>query len=112
MHRSHVLSALVLVALVVAAGCGGAARTVTSAPTVKAPAATQPKGKEREYPAEVQHDIIVGCTRGATQSQCTCVLKKLEARYTLEQLRAIEQGITVKVPPPAGFTRIASECKR
>jgi hypothetical protein len=112
MHRSCVLSALPLVALVVAAGCGGATRTVTATPAATAPTATQPNEKEREYPADVQRNIVAGCTHGATESQCKCVLKKLEAHYTLAQLKAIEQGIEMKVAPPAGFTKIAAECKR
>jgi hypothetical protein len=108
--RFYVPSAPLLVALIVAVGCGGT-RTVATTPTAKAPGVAQPKGKAREYPAEVQQNIIVGCTHGATESQCKCVLRKLEAHYTLAQLRAIEQGMAAKVTPPAGFTKIASECK-
>jgi len=117
MRRTHVLAAPLLIALVVAAGCGGGTHTVTATPAVTAapavttPTAAQPKGKEREYPAEVKRDLIVGCMHGGTESQCKCVLKKLEAHYTLAQLRAIEQGMKANVAPPAGFTKIAAECK-
>jgi hypothetical protein len=40
------------------------------------------------------------------------VLKKLEAHYTLARLNAIGQGMKVNVALPAGFTKIATECKR
>jgi hypothetical protein len=112
-HRSRVLCVL-LASLVLAAGCGGSStstRTVTSAPAATAPAATEPKASTHEYPAAVQRTILAGCMHGGIQSQCTCVLKKLQANYTLTQVQAIEQAMSKGVTPPAGFTKIAAECK-
>jgi hypothetical protein len=114
MHRSRVLCVL-LAPLVLAAGCGGSStstRTVTSAPAATAPAATEPKASTHEYPTAVQRTILAGCMHGGTQSQCTCVLKKLQANYTLTQVQAIEAAMKANVAPPAAFTKIAAECKR
>ncbi|HEX7610056.1 MAG TPA: hypothetical protein VF380_05220 [Solirubrobacteraceae bacterium] len=116
MHRSLQLAAPLTVLLLVAAGCGGATstvtHTVTAAPAATTPTAPQPQRAAREYPAAVRHDILVGCTHGATEAQCKCVLQKLEAAYTVAQLHAIERGMKADVAPPAAFTRIAAECNR
>jgi hypothetical protein len=111
-HRSHLLIAL-LAPMLLAAGCGGsstATHTGMSAPAATAPVATQPAATAHEYPAAVQRTLLAGCMHGGTQSQCTCVLKKLEASYTLTQMQAIERAMKANVAPPAGFTKIAAEC--
>ena len=131
------LSALAI-ALVVIAGCGSTTtKTVTAAPATTATAAPTPaqvketqaaerragtakaskeagreKGEEREYPAALQRTIIAGCMAGkATESQCKCVVKKLEAHLTMAQLAAIERGMAANVPAPPSFTKYAKECK-
>jgi hypothetical protein len=135
--RSTSAAALAL-ALVVMAGCGGTtAKTVTAAPAATVTTAPTPaRGKEAqaaekraaaaqgskeagrekaekyEYPAALQHTIIAGCRAGdATESQCKCVVKKLEAHLTVAQLAAIERGMATNAPAPPGFTKYAEECK-
>jgi hypothetical protein len=116
MHRALQFAAPLTVLLLVAAGCGGTTstvtHTVTGAPAATTPTAPAPQQATREYPAAVKHNILVGCTHGATELQCRCVLQKLEAAYTVAQLHAIERGMKANVAPPAAFTRIASECNR
>jgi hypothetical protein len=63
----------------------------------------------KEYPAQVQHNIIVGCTTsGGTASQCRCYLKKLEAHLTVKQLAAIERATG---PPSPSLAKYAKECQ-
>jgi hypothetical protein len=89
-----------------------AERRVTEAREHSEHEAERQKEKEREYPAEVQHNVIVGCTaHEATESQCRCVLKKMEVHLTVEQVLAIEQGMRGGVPEPPEFTKWAEECR-
>ena len=101
------LALLLAVFALLVSGCGS---TSTGTATT-----TTPTGQSTvqvhvgEYPAQVQHNIIVGCTTGGgTASQCRCYLKKLETHLTVKQLAAIEQATG---PPPPSLAKYAKECQ-
>jgi hypothetical protein len=101
------LALLPVVFGLVVSGCGSTSTGTATTTTPTGQSTVQVHVKE--YPAQVQHNITVGCTTGGgTASQCRCYLKKLEAHLTVKQLAAIEQATG---PPPPSLAKYAKECQ-
>jgi hypothetical protein len=64
-----------------------------------------------EYPASNQASFIAGCTaQGSSESDCHCVLVKLEKRLSLAQFEGLNEGVRAQVPLPKYVNEYREAC--
>jgi hypothetical protein len=63
------------------------------------------------YPASIKQAFIEGCVGGGgTKSQCKCVIRKIERRYSLKRFMDLISEATGGLPRP--MQRIVRSCAR
>jgi hypothetical protein len=64
------------------------------------------------YTQADQHNILAGCEEGKTPNPtlCHCVLAKIEANYSVAEVKALEAGIKRGAPTPRRLTKLSLEC--
>ena len=65
------------------------------------------------YPEKIKQAFMKGCSeqlKPEMQSNCSCMINKLEKKYTLAEFLEISFNLSEGRKPPASFIQIASEC--
>ena len=98
---------LLVACCAVAAGCGGSGANSNSATnaTVSSNATNTGTAANNSsiagYPQETVDAFVKSCENaGSDKAFCTCVLSKVQARYSLQEFEAIEEEIQAGEPSP------------
>jgi hypothetical protein len=64
-----------------------------------------------KYPSSVRNAFVKGCVSGGgTKTQCKCVIKKIERRYTLAQFERIVRRVNRGSDFPTPIQRMIEAC--
>ncbi len=68
----------------------------------------------QRYPEAVRDNYLSSCIKNETQRRefCECTLKRLEARYTAQQFRILDQRLRNQQPVPSDLFKIISDCRK
>src|SRR3954454_24709034 len=63
------------------------------------------------YPNTVRNAFVKGCVQGGgSHTQCKCVIRKIERRYTLKQFERIVRRVSRGGEFPTPVTRFVESC--
>jgi len=70
-------------------------------------------GIKHDYPASVTQNFMNMCaTNGGNQEICSCVLDKIQRKYTFEEFTVIEAKMSLGQQMPDEFLGFVAECKQ
>lgn len=102
---------MLLLALGVAAGCGGNGkeRLASSALTATAPRpgpATSGPAPTKKYPTKLTRAYVTGCVKtGGSNAVCTCSLRRLAQTMSVAQFTTVAHALQVNRTPPKALEK-------
>ena len=94
---------LLIICCLIFAGCTGKSVNTNSAPSTTAPAANisaSNSGPTTVYPQSTVDAFLSSCQEaGSDLTFCSCILGKIQTKYTFEEFSVIESKLLAGTPP-------------